>query len=509
MYAESLVSSDQTTTAALDQGLLTRLIQCADLPSPVGIVMRILELGQDPNASLAEVAKVITLDPALSARLLRMANSPLYARQRKTENLRQAIKLFGLEGTLTLALSFSVVTKLREQDADGFDYSLFWRRSVAAATCAQVIGERLSLKNREDLFLAALLQDIGMLALARARPGIYQALAEGQSRQERVCIHEHEQIGMDHAILGSWLLKQWNFPADLQSAVRHSHDPAGASGDDDSALRDASVVAVASDMAELWCEPRAQALLRKAMKRADALLDFDGEAFAQVLESAGSAIGEVAHLFDVDIRDEGSIDAIVTQARELTVLRHIRMMQRSSMLEDRTRQLEEENRRDVLTGLFNRSCLQEALAREIESSNDHGWPYAVIFVDLDRFKLINDQYGHLAGDSVLRNVAHILESSVRAGDIVSRYGGEEFVIILPGAGPDSARILCERLLKAFRSHTHRLDQDTELVVTASLGVAVHSDDLRFKTMEEVLRAADDALYAAKHQGRDRCVFYQE
>ncbi len=507
MRAELLSPLDQSNMQ-LDQGLLTRLIQCANLPSPVGIVMRILELGQDPNASLAEVAKVITLDPALSARLLRMANSPLYARQRRTENLRQAIKLFGLEGTLTLALSFSVVTKLREQDADGFDYALFWRRSVAAATCAQVIGERLSLSNREDLFLASLLQDIGMLALARARPGFYQPLAEGQSRQEHIRDHEQEQIGMDHAVLGAWLLKQWNFPVELQAAIRYSHDPENATGPAE-ALRDAAVVSVAADMAALWCEPRAQALLRKAMKQADTLLGFDGEAFAQVLESAGGAIGEVAHLFDVDIRDEGTIDAIVTQARELTVLRHIRMMQRSSMLEDRTRQLEEENRRDVLTGLFNRACLQEALSREIESATDHGWPYAVIFIDLDRFKLINDQYGHLAGDCVLRNVAHILESSVRAGDIVSRYGGEEFVIVLPGAGPDSARMLCERLLKAFRGHTHHIGEENELVVTASIGVAVHGEELRFRTMDEVLRAADDALYAAKHQGRDRCVFYQD
>lgn len=507
MHAKPLAPLNQDSPQ-LDQGLLTRLIQCANLPSPVGIVMRILELGQDPNASLAEVSKVITLDPALSARLLRMANSPLYARQRRTENLRQAITLFGLEGTLTLALSFSVVTKLREQDADGFDYSLFWRRSVAAATCAQVIGERLSLNNREDLFLAALLQEIGMLALARAHPGFYQPLGEGQSRQERIRTHEQEQIGMDHATLGAWLLKQWNFPADLQDAIHYSHDPQSAAGEAE-ALRDASVVAVAADMAELWCDPHAKALLRKAMKQADTLLGFDGEAFAQILESASGAIGEIAYLFNVEIRDEDTIDAIVAQARELTVLRHIRMMQRSSMLEDRTRQLEEENRRDVLTGLFNRGCLREALAREIESANDHSWPYAVIFIDLDHFKLVNDQHGHLAGDCVLRNVAHILESSVRSGDIVSRYGGEEFVIILPGAGPDSARVLCERLLKAFRNHTHRIGEDTELVVTASIGVAVHGEELRFRTMEEVLRAADDALYAAKHQGRDRCVFYQD
>lgn len=490
-----------------DQALLMRLIQCADLPSPVGVVMRILELGQDPNVSLGEVAKVLTLDPALTTRLLRMANSPLYARQRKTENLRQAIKLFGLEGTITLALSFCVVNNLRERCRQGFNYQLFWHRSLAAATCAQVIAERLAMPNKEELFLAALLQDIGMLALARARPDLYQGLGDMQSRHEHVQAREREVLGMDHAVLGAWLLKQWNFPEDLQSIILCSHDPEAA-GKRADLLRDASVAAVASDMADLWSEPAAQASLRKAMRRAEGLLGLDGEAFAQILENAGVVIKDIAYLFDVEIEDSGALDTIVSQARELTVLRHIRVMQKSAMLEDRTRRLEEENRRDVLTGLFNRACLQQALAREIESADDHGWPFAVIFIDLDRFKLVNDRYGHLGGDRVLKNIAGILEAGIRAGDIVARYGGEEFVVVLPGAGSDGARMSCDRLLTAFRRMKHRVDENVDIVVTASIGVAVHGEGLFFRHVEDILRAADEALYAAKNQGRDCCVFYQ-
>ena len=490
-----------------DQALLTQLIQCADLPSPVGVVMRILELGQDPEVSFGEVAKVLTLDPALSARLLRMANSPLYARQRKTDNLRQAIKLFGVEGTITLALSFSVVNNLRERRCQGFDYQWFWHRSLAAATCAQVIAERLSMANKEELFLAALLQDIGMLALARARPGLYGGLGESPMRHEQVRACEREALGIDHSGLGAWLLKQWNFPEDLQTVVMCSHDPADA-GPRPDLLRSAAVVALASDMAELWSEPNAQALLRRTMKRAEDLLGIDGDAFTLILEESSTVVRDIAYLFDVEIEDSNTLDMIIGQARELIVLRHIRVMQKSAILEDQTRRLEEENRRDVLTGLFNRAHLQQALTQAFESAQENSCPLTVIFIDLDRFKHINDQHGHLCGDRVLRSMATILEACIRSGDIVSRYGGEEFVVVLPGTGAEGARMSCDRLLSAFRRMKHRVDENIDIVVTASIGVAVHGEGMSFGHVEDILSAADEALYAAKNQGRDRCVFYQ-
>jgi diguanylate cyclase (GGDEF)-like protein len=489
-----------------DRHLLAQLLQCANLPSPVGVVMRILELGENPEAGVSEVCQVLTADPALSARLIRMANSPLYARQRRTSNLRQAIKLFGVEGTITLALSFSLVTNLRNHEKGGFDYGRFWHRSFAAAVCAQVAADRFGLRNREELFLAGLLQDIGMLTLARARPEIYAGLDAPHWNHRHVLAREEELLGTNHAVLGALLLQQWNFPSRLQRLVASSHDE-----DDAETLRerDAAIVAISSDMAEIWSEPNGQAVLRRAMSRAEQLLGLEADGFIEVLELAGGAISEVAPLFDIEIEDSMMLETIVTRARELTMLRHIRIMQHAAILEDRTRRLEEENRRDSLTGVFNRGYLQACLAREMESAAENGWPVALVFVDLDRFKAVNDKYGHLAGDGVLCRVADVLQSAVRRDDIVARYGGEEFVLLMPGCGDYAVRASCNRLLEALRKISHEVGEGQEITVTASIGVAVHNEDHRFKDAEDLIGAADAALYVAKTQGRNRCIFHKD
>jgi diguanylate cyclase (GGDEF)-like protein len=126
---------------------------------------------------------------------------------------------------------------------------------------------------------------------------------------------------------------------------------------------------------------------------------------------------------------------------------------------------------------------------------------AVILADLDHFKRINDTLGHLAGDSVLRQVAQRLHHSVRPYDAVGRYGGEEFLIVLPGCDGDSALSLAERLRQAIASD--RIDAEgTEVAITLSLGVAVSSGEAQLDAVE-LLRAADAALYEAKNAGRNR------
>lgn len=496
--------------------LLARLSQCVDLPSPVGVVMRVLELGQDPEVSLGEVAKVINLDPALSAKMLRMANSPLYARQRKTENLRQAITLFGLEGTITLALGFSVVNNLSEKRNDHFDYPQFWRRSLAAATCAQVLSEQLALPNREDMFLAGLLQDIGMMALVRAIPELYHGVISTRLSHDRIRLGEREQLGVDHAEIGAWLLQKWNFPDNLHALVLYSHDPEAVDLTAWPLLeQQVRIIALSSEMADLWCNVDKESLLPALMKKAGATLGINDQSFVAVLESVSTAITEIAKLFEVELDERSNADLIINEARELILLRHIKVMQKSMMLEkaarileNRTIRLEEENRRDVLTGLFNHSYLKRALHDELELAKEHGWPLALIFIDLDRFKSINDDYGHLAGDHIIRETARLLRQHTRGSDIIARYGGEEFVVILPGSGHDSARRSCERLLDAFRTTRHHVNGVNELVVTASLGVAVHGESAYFRSIEDFLRAADAVLYEAKRQGRDRVIFHQ-
>jgi len=149
------------------------------------------------------------------------------------------------------------------------------------------------------------------------------------------------------------------------------------------------------------------------------------------------------------------------------------------------------------------------LETEFSCAMDQGWPLTLVLVDLDQFKLVNDTYGHQAGDEVLRQAAVLLSACARDTDIVARYGGEEFVLLLPGTGMRGAKIVCERMVKAFRETYHKVSDDQEVVVTVSIGFTVHGEVTRFTSTQAFLRAADLALYAAKAEGRDRVVVYSE
>ncbi len=154
---------------------------------------------------------------------------------------------------------------------------------------------------------------------------------------------------------------------------------------------------------------------------------------------------------------------------------------------------------DPLTGLFNRSALEQRLA-ELESSTDAGIdvPHALLLCDLDHFKRVNDRLGHAAGDTVLQEVAYAMRSSLRAGDSIYRIGGEEILVVLPGATRADAIDIAERLRLAIRDL-----QPVGITVTASIGVAVSRPGV---TTDDLVNHADEALYAAKANGRDNVYF---
>lgn len=165
-------------------------------------------------------------------------------------------------------------------------------------------------------------------------------------------------------------------------------------------------------------------------------------------------------------------------------------------LRDHRHELERLSITDALTGLFNRRHLEEVLATECERARRHGHPTALLLIDIDHFKQYNDTYGHLAGDEVLRRVAHLIQETVRTGDCVARYGGEEFIVVLPETALEGAVLLGERVrrrisLEPFHGRT----------VTLSVGVA--QTPPASVMPEGLTAAADDALYRAKREGRDR------
>ena len=171
------------------------------------------------------------------------------------------------------------------------------------------------------------------------------------------------------------------------------------------------------------------------------------------------------------------------------------------------REMFERTVRDSLTGLYNRAYFLSQFSAMADRSGVKGLGVAVLMLDIDHFKRINDQHGHPVGDVVLREVANILRQATRSDDLVSRYGGEEFVIALPVAAPDGATERAERLREMLAAR-RILAGGIPLRVTASIGVAFTPAD-RPRSVASLLATADRGLYQAKNSGRDRTVFSHE
>jgi diguanylate cyclase (GGDEF)-like protein len=161
---------------------------------------------------------------------------------------------------------------------------------------------------------------------------------------------------------------------------------------------------------------------------------------------------------------------------------------------------------DPLTGLLNRRYFQERMSEEIERSRRHHLPLSLIMIDVDDFKSVNDTLGHPVGDEVLKIMARCLRNCIRTIDVAARYGGEEFTVILPQTTKADAQTIAERIC----TDVNRLDlpftaADRKLVLSASLGLATYPEDA--ESMEDLIRNADVALYAAKSQGKNRVVIF--
>lgn len=488
----------------------------ASLPSLHGVAVQIVRLANDRDADIRAVAEAISMDPALAGKVLRFVNSPMYAKQREVESLRQAIVIMGLNATMSLALSFSLVSSMREQEGTGLDYSQFWRRTLVAGVAAKVLGTMIDELAIEELFLAALLQDIGMLALDKGAPDFYADLGAEQFDHEKLYAYEQQRLGdgQDHSDVGARLLEEWNLPERTVLAVKVSHAPAEVPLED-SLGRFVRCVALGGMVADLFVGESPEAQYVKLGRQARDLLEMDQDTVDEVLHRIASLIPDVESLFNFRFAQEKSPAAILEQAREALVIRNLEAMRvvgelrdTAESLQTHARNLEESSRRDALTGVYNRGYLETCLADAFERAERRRAPLTIVFADLDRFKTVNDTHGHPVGDRVLKAAAKLLKHGLRPKDVVTRYGGEEFVLVMPDSGGDEAKAVCERIVDAFRAYRHPVGPDRQLAVTVSLGIATHGEACRFASAEELVRAADTAVYEAKVRGRDRVCVYE-
>ena len=167
-------------------------------------------------------------------------------------------------------------------------------------------------------------------------------------------------------------------------------------------------------------------------------------------------------------------------------------------LRARNAELDRVSRIDMLTNIYNRRHLDEHLRQVISAARRHDRTVGVLIVDIDHFKDVNDEHGHLAGDAVLREVAARLQQAMRTEDALGRWGGEEFLAVLTDTPPEGVRVMAERLRQVVAAAPFTLDDGSQIRVTVSVGHTNGTEDA-----EVLVHRADDALYVAKAEGRNR------
>jgi diguanylate cyclase (GGDEF)-like protein len=163
--------------------------------------------------------------------------------------------------------------------------------------------------------------------------------------------------------------------------------------------------------------------------------------------------------------------------------------------------------RDPLTGLYNRRYLDEYLLKQVSQSERNKNPLAVLMIDIDHFKKINDNFGHDAGDFVLKELSRVLQGDIRTGDLVARYGGEEFIIVFYNTSLGVAKKRAEVIRQAVAAMQLKYAAENIGKITISIGVAIYPDDT--KTVADLISCADKALYTAKNSGRDKIIAFSD
>lgn len=200
--------------------------------------------------------------------------------------------------------------------------------------------------------------------------------------------------------------------------------------------------------------------------------------------------------------DLGAFDYIKKPIDEVEVIARVKSALRFKAQQD---QLTQMAFRDGLTGLFNHALLIELFEKELHKAERDNSSISFVMLDIDYFKKVNDSYGHISGDLILKQVAEILTSSVRSSDIAGRYGGEEFGLVLSGAGAEDARLAGEKIRSSVEENSFDIGKES-IKITLSIGICSVGPAETIAS-EDIIKRADEALYKAKTNGRNRVELY--
>ena len=492
------------------------LEHAVELPSPPAIAVKILDAVRNDKESFRTLAHVISSDPALTAKMLRVANSSIYGLARRVDTIEMALAVLGIRALKNIALSFVIIGEFQSACRGAFDFKKFWKGSVTSAVAAEMYCNMMG-KKSDDTFVSALLQNIGYLVMFLTQPEKYIKLMSERKGSELDHLGLEKAIfGFDHQELGAALLKDWGLPDSIYLPILSHHFPDQAQEDyrnnaftllishqlslvyqnSNSGENAGLVQNLLSEKHQLTQKDVGKLIDSVAEKTTEILSTFEmgDEAikpYSQLLQEANQELGKLNLSYEQLIVDlKGAKDEAENLAAEL--------MEANQTLSTLVF-------RDGLTGLYNHRYFQEMLDMELDRSGRHSRFLSLIFFDIDHFKNINDTYGHLAGDLLLKALANRVAKIIRSSDILARYGGEEFAVIMPETNSSGLKVFGERVRRGIEQMSVEVDGHT-VSVTVSIGGTTVEPGLSVDDKRILIKAADQAVYESKNHGRNKFTY---
>ena len=476
------------------------------LPTLPGVAIKILETVQDQKSGLKELAEILSTDPPLSAEVLRLINSPYYGLNTRITSVQHAVKLLGATTVKNLALSFSVVKSFQNDGGGGFDYTQFWKDSLFSAVAMKSMAKKICRQAADDAFFLGLLHNIGILTLNQCMPDQYcLVLAEKSKNQSPNHEAEQQVLGFTHMDIGSLLVKKWGLPDTFYTPIRHHHFPAELKNVSPEIIQMTRILHLTSlliDFVNLPDKAYHLGLIEVFAKEYGFEEHFRLE---PLLQEVGELTEAVFPVFEIKVDSETRYIEMIETARKELIHLSSDFVNRLIEQNKRIEILNERATHDGLTKLTNYQRFQEVLDEEMYRAKRYRFPLTLLMLDLDHFKKVNDTFGHLAGDVVLREMSELLRKSLRKSDIAARYGGEEFALLLPETPQEGAFILAERLREKLAAMSFAYGEHT-IFITMSVGIAAYTPKTD-SSNADLIKKADTALYRAKEQGRNRCTLF--
>jgi diguanylate cyclase (GGDEF)-like protein len=485
------------------------------LPTTAAVAMKFVELGKDPDAEPSEYSKVISSDSSLSTKMLSLANSSWFGVRNKVTKVQVAVNLLGLSTVRTLAISYCVTGLHNELRLTTDESRMFWAASLCKAVAAKQYAALHDAKQAEEAFAAGLFQDFALpVMFAVAKEQLTPVLQDVSLDWKARLVKERGLFRLDHAELARCVAQKLELPDLFVDSVAFHHNYAS--------LKEfiaKPVIADAVYLASLFPHVLDQWNRQDAGEMRDFLAAHRGEntvSVEQFLESVQKEFNQLFCYFEQGDPPETRLTELLEQATKEVADNTTRLMgtvhemlqQAASdgkavhQLLQQQSQLEQAASHDPLTAALNRDGFTARANELLAKACRYGASFAVVYLDIDNFKTLNDASGHARGDQALKMVVEQVQQGIRQNDAVGRMGGDEFVVVLTDCSADDAVQALQRVLDSV---AERSAKELNCKVTLSAGVVLVRTQGQTLPLDKLLAAADGLMYNAKRAGGNQIV----